>query len=213
MKPTLNIAKIKCHCRRELQKPRVSIDCCNWPEQFAYAPDVNFSIAHDSDALYIRFRVTEEYIAATVEVDNGAVWTDSCCEFFISFDDRGYYNFEFSCIGKMLLAFRKEKPSPTPASAEILALIERNSTLGSECFAERRAKNSDDGNWELNVRIPRQAFFMHNFESLDGIDATGNFYKCGDNLTKPHFLSWAPIATATPNFHQPAFFGALHFDA
>lgn len=210
--PTLNIAKIHCLCRRELQKPRVDIACCNWPSEFPYAPNVNFSAAHDGDALYIRFRVTEKYIAATVEADNGQVWTDSCVEFFVSFDDTGYYNFEFSCIGRSLLAFRKEKPSPEHATADIMALIGRESTLGNQCFSEREALNSDDGNWELNVRIPKEAFFKHHFDTLTGVQARGNFYKCGDNLSQPHFLSWAPIGTEHPNFHVPAFFGDLIFE-
>lgn len=208
---TLNISKIKCHCRRELQQPRIEIGCNNWPDEFPSDLSANFSIAHDSESLYIRFRVTETYIMAKVEADNGPVWTDSCCEFFVSFDDRGYYNFEFSCIGKALLAFRKNKPNPTPAPPSVLDLIERNSTLGDRCFDEFKAANMDQGNWELNIRIPRAAFFMHDFKTLDGLSARGNFYKCGDGLTVPHFLSWAPIKSDHPNFHLPAYFGNLLF--
>lgn len=205
----ITVPKIHCHCRRELQKPRIYIDRCNWPDQFPYAPSANFSIAYDDDALYIRFRVIEQCTAALVNEDNGKVWTDSCVEFFVSFDDTGYYNFEFSCIGKLLLAFRKEKPSPTYATPEILALVERHSTIGNECFAERVG---DELDWELNVRIPRAAFFAHKIESFTGMIARANFYKCGDNLSKPHFLSWSPIATEQPNFHLPAYFGVLNFE-
>lgn len=205
----ITVPKIHCHCRRELQKPRINIDQCNWPTAFPYAPSANFSIAYDDEALYIRFRVIEQCTAARVAVDQGPVWTDSCVEFFVSFDDTGYYNFEFSCIGKMLLAFRKEKPSPEPATAEILALIERHSTLDDECFDER---TGDELDWELNVKIHRQAFFKHNIESFTGITARANFYKCGDNLSKPHYLSWNPIDTEKPNFHLPAYFGTLKFE-
>lgn len=205
----INVPKIHCHCRRELQKPRVNIDQCNWPIAFPYAPSANFSIAYDDEALYIRFRVIEQCTAARVGVDQGPVWTDSCVEFFVSFDDSGYYNFEFSCIGKLLLAFRKEKPAPEPAPAEILALVKRHSTIGDECFDER---TGDELDWELNVKIPREAFFKHNIESFAGISARANFYKCGDNLSKPHYLSWAPIDADKPNFHLPQFFGTLKFE-
>lgn len=209
----LNIAKIKCHCKRELQKPRVAIGCNNWPKEFPYSPSANFSIAHDGDALYIRFRVIEDCAAALVGEDQGAVWTDSCVEFFVNFDDTGYYNFEFNCIGKTLLAFRKEKPSPTVAPVEVMQLIERCSTLGNECFEERYLDTGDKINWELNVRIPKEAFFMHKFNTLSGLSARGNFYKCGDNLSRPHFLSYAPIDTPSPNFHIERCFAELNFES
>lgn len=209
--PTLPIPKLICHCKRELQQPRVAIGCNNWPAEFPYTPSANFSVAHNDDALYIRYRVIEDCAMARVAEDQGPVWTDSCVEFFVSFDDTGYYNFEFNCIGTALLAFRKEKPNATAAPKEVMALIERDSTLGRAVFEERVLKTGDRVNWELNVRIPKEAFFAHEFKTLAGLRAKGNFYKCGDDLSEPHFLSWAPIDTPSPNFHVEAFFGDLEF--
>lgn len=179
----------------------------NWPSQFPYSPKVAFNIHHDGDNLYIKFDVEEKYTKAEITEDNGAVWTDSCVEFFISFDDRGYYNFEVSCIGKMLLAFRKEKPSPTYAMQDIMTMVKRVSSLGNTTFAEK----TGDNKWTLEVTIPKEAFFQHTFTTLNGIEATANFYKCGDDLTEPHFLSWNPISAPSPNFHLPACFGAIKF--
>lgn len=210
--PALKIPKINCHCKRELQKPRINIECNNWPKEFPYSPSANFSVAHDNQALYIRFRVIEDCTAALVDKDQGPVWTDSCVEFFISFDSQGYYNFEFNAIGKALLAFRKEKPSPTPASESVMALIERHSTLGNDCFAERTDTTGQGIDWELNVRIPKEVFFKHHFSTLAGVKARGNFYKCGDNLSKPHYLSWNPIGAPSPNFHLESEFGELEFE-
>ena len=39
----------------------------------------------------------------------------------------------------------------------------------------------------------------------DGLRARMNLYKCGDDLSHPHFLSWQPIEAPKPNFHLPAF--------
>jgi hypothetical protein len=39
-----------------------------------------------------------------------------------------------------------------------------------------------------------------------------NFYKCGDELQTPHFLSWNPIEIDQPDFHRPDFFGTLEFE-
>jgi hypothetical protein len=39
-----------------------------------------------------------------------------------------------------------------------------------------------------------------------------NFYKCGDELPTPHFLSWNPIEWKEPSFHRPEQFGKLIFE-
>jgi hypothetical protein len=54
-------------------------------------------------------------------------------------------------------------------------------------------------------------FLLNKFNTLDGLEAGGNFYKCGDHLKVPHFLSWNPIKTEKPDFHLPAFFGKMRF--
>ena len=66
--------------------------------------------------------------------------------------------------------------------------------------------------WEVALVIPYSAFFMHNITSLGGKTIRANFYKCGDKLQTPHFLSWSPIDLEKPNFHCPEFFGELHFE-
>ena len=34
-------------------------------------------------------------------------------------------------------------------------------------------------------------------------------YMCSDDLPVPHFISWSPIHTPEPSFHQPIFFGEI----
>lgn len=179
----------------------------NWAAEYPYAPFAKFWIAHNNDTLFLKFKVEEQVTKAEISQDGGAVWTDSCVEFFISFDDSGYYNFEFSCIGKKLLGFRKSKEDAQHASQEVLDSIKCYSTLGSECFAER----SGEFTWDLTVAIPKQAFFAHDFKNLDNLFAMANAYKCGDGLSKPHYLSWNPIKSEKPNFHLPQYFGRMKF--
>lgn len=184
------------------------IDRINWPADYPYAPEVSFRAAHDGDTLFLKFYVHEECTMARVAEDNGEVWTDSCVEFFISFDDTGYYNLELSCIGKALLGFRKQKDDCVHGSPEVMQSIGRYPSLGTEPFAERKGDNL----WELTVAVPRSAFFKHGLHSLRGTEARGNVYKCGDNLSQPHFLSWNPIQTPTPNFHVEEYFGKIVFE-
>lgn len=184
------------------------IDNNNWSEDFPYAPSVQFRACHTSDVLVLEFDVHEKYTKAEVGEDNGKVWEDSCVEFFISFDDKGYYNFEQTCIGVALLGFRKTKPDVTHADANIMSMIKRTSSYEKKCFSEIVGDNS----WRLKVEIPKEAFFAHNFKSLNGLEAKANVYKCGDGLKEAHFLSWNPIETESPNFHVPQFFGRVKFE-
>lgn len=187
--------------------PKNQIDNVNWAEQFPEKPDVNFVIAHDGDNLYIKYTVKESVSQALELVDNNPVCVDSCVEFFISFDETGYYNFEFNCIGTALLAFRKERKNSKKATSEIFSLIKRYTTVEREAFEE---KHIDE--WSLTVTIPKEAFFSHEISDLSGVKAIANFYKCGDNLSKPHFVSWNAIENPTPNFHKPECFGELDFE-
>lgn len=183
------------------------IGCCNWPEQYPYAPKVSFRIFHTGDLLWLRFDVEERYTAARVTEDNGQVWTDSCVEFFLELDDRGYYNFETTCIGRMLLGFRKTHADAVHADARVLASVRRITTLPAEPFAEREG----DNRWSVTLAIPPQALFRHDLKTWNGLEARMNLYKCGDNLSHPHFLSWRPIATEKPDFHRPEFFERVKF--
>lgn len=185
-----------------------AIACCNWPEEFPYAPEVSFRMFHTGAWLLLRFDVAERYTAARVTADNGEVWTDSCVEFFLSPDGKKYYNFETTCIGRMLLAARTSRHDADPAGPEVLAQVKRCTTLPfGETFGEREG----DNRWSLTLAIPPQALFRHEITDWSGLRARMNLYKCGDRLSHPHFLSWQPIRTEKPDFHRPEFFGEVTF--
>ena len=185
------------------------IGCCNWPEQYPYTPKVSFRIFHTGDLLWLRFDVEERYTAARVTKDNGQVWTDSCVEFFLELDDRGYYNFETTCIGRMLLGFRHTHADAVHAEPEIMASVKRHTTLPFGVPFEER---EGDNHWSLTLAIPPQALFRHAITDWSGVEARVNLYKCGDKLSHPHFLSWRPIQTENPDFHRPEYFERVTFE-
>ena len=86
--------------------------------------------------------------------------------------------------------------------------ISRYASLGTAPFEERKEKTT----WHLAIVLPATAFFKHHITSFDGMAATANFYKCGDLLAQPHFLSWNKIDIAKPDFHRPDFFGKITFE-
>ena len=185
------------------------IGCVNWPDDYPYAPDVSFVILHDGDRIYLRYSVDEQSVAAVAQHDNGAVWCDSCVEFFVSFDRESYYNIEVNAAGRLLLSHRLADGSDKCfADTHILSSIVRVPSLGSEPFAERVEHTS----WSLLLVIPKEAFFKDDISSLSGVEATANFYNCGDKQQEPPVLSGRPIDNATPNFTMPRFFGHLIFE-
>lgn len=178
------------------------VACCNWPDDYPDIPQVSFKIFHTGENLYIRFEVNEPASIAHATEDNGRVWEDSCVEFFIAVDDKGYYNFETNCIGTLLIGYRDTDKNVTHASADTLQSVERIASINRHTFPE----TIDMGPWTLTLRIPASALFMHKFNSWDGLKASLNFYKCADGLARPHYLSWSPIDYPKPNFHLPQFF-------
>ena len=187
-----------------------TVACCNWQSEFPYTPEVSFRMFHTGGRLMLRFDVAERYTAAMIGEDNGQVWTDSCVEFFIAPDERSYYNFETSCIGRMLLAERRSRTEGVhPAPQQVLDTIERFTSYPfGNTFAEREGENR----WSLTLGIPPQALFRHALTDWSGVAARMNLYKCGDRLSHPHFLSWQPIRTEKPDFHRPEFFGEAEFE-
>ena len=188
---------------------KIHLKSHNWSDQYSYFPDVLVNLWHDNETLFINYEVLEKEILGITEEDNGNVYKDSCTEFFLAFDDNGYYNIEANCIGTLLMSHRKgRKVDVQYAPPDILNGIERESSLGRK----RRGLEVLNDIWTLTLKIPISSFFKHKISSLKGMKAKCNFYKCGDNLPSPHYISWKPILTDTPDFHRPEFFGEIIFD-
>jgi len=191
-----------------LDKSAVSfhrIDTVNWAN-YPYRPEAIFRIAHTGEAVLLNFHINEADIKAVCDRDNGNVWEDSCVEFFISFKEDLYYNIECNCIGKILIGKGSGKEGRIRLPEELLKKVDRWSSLGDSPLENL------SGDWDVSLVIPKEIFYPDITNSFDKIKAKGNFYKCGDCLQTPHFLSWNPIQNETPNFHLPRFFGELLFE-
>ena len=183
------------------------IDQINW-ESYPYCPKALFRIAYTQEAILINYRIEEKSVRAKYEKDNGAVWTDSCAEFFVAPANDGiYYNIESNCIGTVLVGAGKERHNRERAPQDILDKIQRWASLGNKSFDER----IEDSTWELSLIIPYSVFYKHQLKSFDGKTINANFYKCGDELQTPHFISWNRIEAPKPDFHRPESFGKLVF--
>ena len=183
------------------------IGTLNW-SQFSYKPDVRFRIAYNDSDIFLKFYVKEKAVKAEKKEHNEMVCEDSCVEFFVSPADDGiYYNFEFNPIGTILLGSGHGRSDSRRADLKNINPVKTLTTLGREPFTE--IKGTTD--WTITVAIPLTSFFQHSIGELKGKKFRANFYKCGDKLTVPHYVTWNPVRTEKPDFHRPEHFGVLEF--
>lgn len=178
-----------------------SVSCVNW-EEYPYAPEVSVRLAYSEKALILLYKVYEEHVLGNVLDNNGPVWEDSCVETFIQDPvNEGYYNIEVNCIATKLAAHRLSRTDFELFDEEKLAEI--------KCWSSLEHKKTDlrDQEWTLLEIIPFSAIGLES--APDHLNV--NFYKCGDNCSRAHYLSWSPIGLLKPDFHCPEFFGKLRF--
>ncbi len=179
------------------------LGCLNWAEDYPYKPEVSFRIFHNDEYLFIEYEVHEKCTAALEATDGNDVYKDSCVEFFVQPEGDGhYYNFEWNAIGTLCFSRRTGRLDPVHAPAEALGSVCGISSYGHAPFEEIKGENC----WTLRVAIPAGALFGGEISTWHGARLRGNFYKCGDALSTPHFVTWAPISTPAPDYHRPEFF-------
>lgn len=180
-----------------------------WPKYPEYydMPKVSFKIAHGNDCIFLKYDVEEHEILARYRKTNDPVYKDSCVEFFIAFgNDKAYYNLEFNRLGTCLGGFGIPGEARASLPVETLENIRYERSI-----VQTRGGEAPTINWTLTLVIPVQVFHFHYLSSLKGQKCRVNFYKCGDDLTQPHYLAWNNIVAPKPDFHQPDFFGAAQF--
>ncbi len=191
----------------DMLNSRVPINEMNW-EDFDYRPDVRFSMAYTDNEIVLKYYVNEACFKAEKTEANEKVYEDSCVEFFVSPADDGiYYNLEFNAIGTCLMGIGTERAGRQSVNPSLIAEIRRKTTPPD------MIRPSMDGlySWELTLAIPLKVFFRHSIGRLRSKTLRANFFKCGDKLKMPHYVTWNPVKTPKPDFHRPEFFGNLKF--
>ena len=181
-----------------------SLSYNNWSESFPYKPEVQFKIGYTAEYLVLQYEVIEEQLRGHYSEANQNVWEDSCVEFFVSFDGcKHYYNLEFNLIGTGLIGYgTAEKAARNRLDTSEIEKVRTFSLI---------MRNGSDKRWTMIEVIPLSIFKFDELVNLKGKIIHGNFYKCGDHLKQPHFISWNKIKNPAPNFHLPQFFGKMVF--
>jgi hypothetical protein len=182
-----------------------------------HRPITRARVMHDGDSIAVMFRVEDRYVRARHTAYQSPTHEDSCVEFFVKpRADRGYFNFEFNAIGTLLLWY-VEKPRGPDGKFQMYSEVPKEIADGIEVHASMSGpiENEIDEptTWTISYRVPIALFeeFTGPLGSLAGQMWTGNFYKCGDKTSHPHWGYWADVGEKL-DFHQPDRYGRIVFE-
>jgi hypothetical protein len=186
----------------------IRLDSCR-EESSTHRPLVRVRLAHDNGQLFGIFDVQDRFVRCTRTGFQDEVWKDSCVEIFLRPPGDHYFNFEFNCGGALRCSFRhvdcsREPDLLTPVQG---ALVRIYHSLPAVVDPEI----PDEIHWTLEFAIPRGVIedCLKKELQFSGTTWRANLFKCADESSHPHWLSWAPVPEL--NFHRPGSFGELIF--
>ena len=187
------------------------------PRSSDHRPTTVGRLLYDNDHIHVLFEVGDRYVRCVRDTYQEFVSKDSCVEFFLQpRPEFGYFNFEINCGGTMLLYYIEDPTRASPAlfrkyrpvTAEEASGIQIRSSLPIRVEPEI----TTPVDWSLSCSVPLAFFepFVGHLGPISGQTWRGNFFKCGDETSHPHWASWSPIGEQL-RFHQPQYFAPIQF--
>lgn len=179
-----------------------------------HQPKAQVKVAYDDEALYLIWKVEDNYVLAKRTKHGEDVWRDSCVEFFFTPGgdpaERGYFNLESNATGVKLFGPHIPGRPEEPFTADEFARMTTASSLKGPIDPERATPTT----WTLEYKIPLS--LLEKRAKVDkpapGVTWRANFYKCADGSSHPHWLTWSPVHHPEPSFHLPQHFGIVEFE-
>lgn len=178
-----------------------------------HRPQTQTKLQYDDEAIYAIFQVHDRYVRAVAENIQDSVCCDSCVEFFFTPGEdiaAGYFNLEVNAGGVPLFHFQTIPRQGQLFTPEQVDQIEIKSSEPKIIEPEMTEPHT----WTLEYRLPLAILetYAPVARPAPGVCWRANFYKCADQSSHPHWLTWSPLVVAKPDFHVPEFFGTLLFD-
>ena len=193
-------------------------------------PRVEAKALYQDDGLFIFFRVFDKYVRWVQTQYQAQVCTDSCVEFFVEpRAGRGYFNFEINAGGTLLLYYcggprpaeatgkpgtKPDQSAPTkrPTFNPVPWELGRQVAIYHSLPQVVDPEIEQDTEWRVEYFIPFTIFehYVGPLGTIPGQVWRANFYKCADQTSHPHWLTWAPMG-AQCNFHLPQYFAPIKF--
>jgi hypothetical protein len=189
------------------------------PASVSQHPKTECRVLYNQEGFRYSFQVRDRWVRAQALNYQDQVCLDSCVEFFVQAAGApGYFNFEVNCIGTLLLSYIEDPHrtptgfvKATPVRAQDAARITIEPSITQRPFLPER---TEPLTWQVDVGVPFELLrsYVPDFQiPRSGTEWRGNFFKCGDETSHPHWASWAPIGEEL-NFHVPRYFGKLVFE-
>jgi cellulose/xylan binding protein with CBM9 domain len=185
------------------------------PESGPHRPKTSVKLLYSHDVLHGIFQVHDRYVRCVRSNYFDEVWKDSCVEFFAQpKTDRGYFNFEFNCGGAFLCSYIID-PERTPNGFKKFTKlpweVARHIQVRTSLPRIIESEISEPIVWTLQFFIPFALFepFAGKLGKIPGQVWRGNFFKCAEEVSHPHWASWSPVDEF--NFHLPKCFGQIRF--
>lgn len=178
-----------------------------------HKPKTQVKLLYDDKFIYVFFRVEDKYIRAIAQGYQSQVWEDSCVEFFFTPGQDislGYFNIEINCGGTMVFTHRFGRDiNVTPVSQADGGMVEIFHSEPEIVEPEKKGQTT----WVIQYRVPIDVLEKYCSVTRPAPKVTwrANFYKCANNTSHPHWLTWSAIGSSKFDFHQPEFFGTLEF--
>jgi hypothetical protein len=188
---------------------------CFRPEGSDHRPLTRCKLLYNEKNIFGIFQVADQYVRCVHTRFQSDVWKDSCVEFFVQpKNGKGYFNFEFNCGGALLASYvtdptrvgvsLKEYIPLTPdEDQQIRRYASKPSIIEPEIFQPLV--------WHLEFSLPFAVLetYAGPLGPMKGQIWRANFYKCGNETSHPHWVSWTPLSAR--NFHDPSSFGQIEF--
>jgi hypothetical protein len=179
-----------------------------------HRPEVSVRLLYDNSALWTRFFVTDKYVRCLHTGFQEPVYQDSCCEFFLEpATTTGYFNIEINAVGALLISHITDprRTADSLAGQQLLGnavnnALTRWTTLEGVIDPEIPGPIT----YEVVYSLPYALLGEGVAVPVAGDTWKGNFYKCSENSSHPHWGAWAPIGEKL-DYHQPDKFGMLEF--
>lgn len=187
------------------------------PESSDHRPVTRARLLYDAQGVYVLFRVEDRYVLCTHTEYHSAVFKDACVEFFVQPKrEKGYLNFEVNCGGALLLSYNEgtvRRPDGSMDSLHVpwslASRVEIHHSMPKTVLPEVK----EPVVWTIAYFVPFSLLeeYVGPLGSVPGQEWQGNFYKCAEDNSHPHWASWSPVGGKL-DFHQPAFFAAIRFE-
>lgn len=181
------------------------------PKSSEHHPKTEARALYSDAGIHVIFRVEDRYVRSITTEYMGPVYKDACVEFFVQPKaDKGYFNFEINCGGTLLLSYATRTADGRRNYDEVPPELGSRVEIFHSMPKTVEPELPGPVTWFVEYFIPFSLFehYIGPLGIVAGQTWRGNFYKCAENNSHPHWGAWSPVGDEL-DFHQPDKFGQL----